>query len=192
MKASNMISSIHLVVPAVAIVLLNIGCGRDRDVADDEPSYADLVVIYNAEMEGLDRLENKKNELIATHEKQLQPSGDDAVKALTDVLSAANEAYRGSDSDEALDPQAALDQAAEKVEKAQEVASQLLESLTQPVETQPVETQPAENGGVQDTVETDPRIEDFNRQLEAIEGEIKKQQARVDRAREARDAAEAE
>jgi hypothetical protein len=187
-----MISSIHLVVPAVAIVLLNIGCGRDRDVADDEPSYADLVVIYNAEMEGLDRLENKKNELIATHEKQLQPSGDDAVKALTDVLSAANEAYRGSDSDEALDPQAALDQAAEKVEKAQEVASQLLESLTQPVETQPVETQPAENGGVQDTVETDPRIEDFNRQLEAIEGEIKKQQARVDRAREARDAAEAE
>jgi len=191
-KASNMISSIHLVVPAVAIVLLNIGCGRDRDVADDEPSYADLVVIYNAEMEGLDRLENKKNELIATHEKQLQPSGDDAVKALTDVLSAANEAYRGSDSDEALDPQAALDQAAEKVEKAQEVASQLLESLTQPVETQPVETQPAENGGVQDTVETDPRIEDFNRQLEAIEGEIKKQQARVDRAREARDAAEAE
>ena len=182
-----MISSIHLVVPAVAIVLLNIGCGRDRDVADDEPSYADLVVIYNAEMEGLDRLENKKNELIATHEKQLQPSGDDAVKALTDVLSAANEAYRGSDSDEALDPQAALDQAAEKVEKAQEVASQLLESLTQPVETQP-----AENGGVQDTVETDPRIEDFNRQLEAIEGEIKKQQARVDRAREARDAAEAE
>jgi len=182
-----MISSIHLVVPAVAIVLLNIGCGRDRDVADDEPSYADLVVIYNAEMEGLDRLENKKNELIATHEKQLQPSGDDAVKALTDVLSAANEAYRGSDSDEALDPQAALDRAAEKVEKAQEVASQLLESLTQPVETQP-----AENGGVQDTVETDPRIEDFNRQLEAIEEEIKKQQARVDRAREARDAAEAE
>ena len=177
MKALSTQLRSYLVLVVAGFTVVTTGCA---DVADSEPSYADLVVIYKTELESLDRLEKKKEDLIAKHEAQLRPSPDDAVQALTDVLTSASDLVREVDPDAVLDPNAALDQAIESAQKQQDVVSQLFDSVTQP---------PADESEEEVARRAEITAE-FEKQLAALDEEIEKQNQRVERARKARDAAE--
>ena len=166
----------YLVLAVAGITVTTIGCATDN-----EPTYADLVAIYNAELSALDRLEKKKQELIANHEAQLRPSSDDAMQVLSDVLTtAASEFTREADPDAGLDPNAALDQAVENAQNTKDVFSQLLDSVTQP---------PADESEEDEARRTEMTAE-YEKQLAALDEEIEKQKQRVERARQARDDAE--
>ena len=175
MKALSTQLQSYLVLAVAGFTVVTIGCATDN-----EPSYADLVAIHNAELSALDRLERQKQELIANHEAQLRPSPEDAVQALTDVLTTAGELTREVDPDAVLDPNAALDQAIESAQKQQDVVSQLFDSVTQP---------PADESEEEVARRTEITAE-FDKQLAALDEEIEKQKQRVERARNARDAAE--
>ncbi len=162
-----------------ALILLGVGCTAEKAVPENKPSYADLVVTYNAEMESLDRLERKRKDLIAEYEQRSQPRPDDAVKALTDALNAATTSS-GDGAAAPADPQAVLDQAVQNAEKAQQVASDLLKATTQHAHP------PAEG----QTPEQKASAEEFQGQLAQLDQEIAQQRVRVERARQARDAAE--
>ena len=177
MKALSIQLRSYLVLVVAGFTVVTTGCA---DVADSEPSYADLVAIHNAELSALDRLEKKKQELIANHEAQLRPSSEDAVKALADVLTTAGELTREVDPGVPLDPNAALDQAIESAQKQQDVVSQLFDSVTQP---------PADESEEEVARRAEITAE-FEKQLAALDEEIEKQNQRVERARKARDAAE--
>lgn len=166
----------HLVMAFIVVVVA--GCGGD--VADNQPTYADLVVIYNAELETLDRLEKKKQELIEKHEAQQRPSAEDAVKALGDVLTTASELTREVDPDATFDPEAALDRAVDNAQNAQEVVSQLFDSVNQ---------DPSDESEADAAKRTEATAA-YEQQLAALNEEIEKQTKRVERARQARDAAE--
>ena len=73
----------------------------------------------------------------------------------------------------------ALDQAVENAEKAQEVAAQLLKTMTSAAQ--------ADRDAAGQQI---PYSEEFQQQLAAIDKEIEEQKARVERARQARDVAE--
>ena len=137
---------------AVSVFVCLIGCSEPAP-EESGPSYADLVTVYNAELQSLDRLERKREELMAKHEAALKPS---------------------------TDPNELLDRAVEHAEKAQDLTSRLLESVSSAAE--PTEEE------IQKRAEL---TEQFERELAAIDEQIVEQKARVDRAREARDAAEA-
>jgi hypothetical protein len=164
---------------AAVLILLHVGCTAEKPVRENQPSYADLVVTYNAEMESLDRLERKRKELVADYEQKQRPNPEDAVKALTDALNSATTSG-GEGTAAPADPQAILDQAVQNAEKAQQVASDLLKATTQPA------TEPAAG----ETPEQQASSEEFQRQLAQLDQEIAKQRERVERARQARDAAE--
>jgi septal ring factor EnvC (AmiA/AmiB activator) len=150
------------------------GCAGS--IANPQPSYADLVVTYNAEQETLDRLVRQRAELIANYERQMAPDTDQAIRALTDVLNSAAGAGRDVAADAAGDPYAALDQAVASAEKTQEVTAQLLDSARQATR--------------EEAAATAEYPEELQKKLAALDEEIAAQQARVDRARAARDAAE--
>ena len=175
----NPVTKLPAPIALAAIAVVTIGCGGE--VAEDKPTYADLVVIYNAELEALDRLEKQKQDLIAKSAAELRPSPEDAVQALGDALTAASELTRDVDSDTALDPQAALDRAVENAQSAQDAVSQLLDSVNQPSSAE------SEEEAARRTKIT----AELNQQLAALDEEIAKQKQRVERARQARDAAEA-
>lgn len=174
MKSPHRESFIRLYLLASAMILMNVGCGPGE--VDSEPSYADLVVIYNAELGSLDRLEKKRSELIATYEKQHRPDADHAIEAISAALSSTTAENREAGG--ALDPQAVLDQAVENAEKTQQVVSQLLDVVATQAE------------GGEAAAQEVPYSEEFKLELAALDEEIEKQQARVERARQARDAAE--
>ena len=176
-KGSLMRSAIFFALLAGATTLLNIGCGP----VEKRPSYADLVVIYNAELAALDRLERKKADLIVDFEKQLAPKVDDALQALSDVLSTAAAANRDGTAFDATDPNDMLDQAIENAAKMQQATSQLLEVAAGQASGETAEQATAES----------LYSEELKAQLAALDEEIAEQQARVDRARLARNAAEA-
>ncbi len=166
----------YLVLAVAGITVTTIGCATDN-----EPTYADLVAIYNAELSALDRLEKKKQELIANHEAQLRPSSDDAMQVLSDVLTtAASELTREVNPDAGLDPNAALDQAVENAQNTQDVFSQLLDSVAEP---------PAEESE-EDAARRTEMTAEYEKQLAALDEEIETQKQRVERARQARDDAE--
>ncbi len=162
-----------------ALTLASAGCTTEKAVPDNKPSYADLVVTYNAEMETLDRLEKKRKDLITEYEQKSRPSPDDAVKAITDALNSATTSGDGSAAPPA-DPQAMLDQAVHNAEKAQQVASDLLKAAGKSEES-------GEDGKA---AKPTPYPEELQRQLDKLDKEIAKQKERVERARRARDAAE--
>lgn len=165
---------------AFVLLPLCLGCGPGGGAAESQPSYADLVVTYNAELETLDRLEKKRADLIAEYERQRRPDAEKAVQALTDVLNSAAGGTAENDSGEPLDPNAALDRAVASAEKAQQASSQLLETALQ-----------ASGAGRGDTApQNEAYPEELERELAALDEEIEKQKARVERARQARDAAE--
>ena len=162
---------------ASALILPNVGCGTSENAA--KPSYADLVVIYNAELATLDRLEAKKAKLIEDFEKQHQPNAEDALQAITGALNSANETEEQQTAANELSPKDDLDRAVENAERMQEATSQLLAAAEQAN---------AANGALGSA--SVPYSEELTAQLAALDQEIAEQQARVDRAREARDAAE--
>jgi hypothetical protein len=169
--------SICLLAVLAAIVLS--GCGGGS-APNNQPSYADLVVTYNAELETLERLERQRGELVSEFERQLMPSTEDAVKALSDVLGAAAGGNR-PDSGEPLTPDRALDLAVESAERTGQATTQLLEAATQASQTPDAELTP----------EQVQLKETFEKELAALDEQIEEQKARVERARQARDAAEA-
>jgi hypothetical protein len=144
------------------------------------PSYADLVTIFNAELQAMDRLERKREALIANHEAALGPSVEDAAQAIDALLSSANEAGKQLGLDGATDPNELLDRAVAHAEKTHDLTSGLLESVRSA--TEPTEEE------VQKQAEL---TKQFERDLAAIDKQIVEQKARVERARKARDAAEA-
>ena len=96
---------------SLTLIVALFGCGQEVAEQDSSPSYADLVSIYNNELAALDRLEKKREELLARHEEQLSPSPEDALKALGDVLNSAVTSESQLESDADFDPNAMLDRA---------------------------------------------------------------------------------
>jgi hypothetical protein len=167
-------SVIRFTLVAAAITLANVGCGP---VVEEGPSYADLVVTYNAELETLDRLEKKRSEMVANYERTLRPSAEDALQALGDVFNTRRAADPYAEEGLAADPHDMLDQAVASAANVDEATSQLLAAAAQ------------QTGADRESLEAQ-YSEEFKQQLAAIDEEIAKQQQRVDRARKARDAAE--
>jgi hypothetical protein len=163
-----------------ASMLLHVGCTAEKAVPENKPSYADLVVTYNAEMETLDRLERKRKDLVAEYQQRSRPSPDDAVKAITDALNSATAKSDDGTTAAPADPQAVLDQTEQNTKKVSQAVSDLWKAATQPTDT------PPEN----QTPEQKAAAEEFQRQLAQLDQEIAKQRERVERARQARDAAE--
>lgn len=177
MKAARRSAVLFALLALVAPAAIVAAGGCSGSIANPQPSYAELAVTYNAELETLERLERKRAELIADYERQMAPDADQAIRALTDVLNSAGEAGRLAAADTAGDPNAALDQAISSAENTQDVTSQLLESALQTTRT--------------DAPQTVTYPPELQKQLDALDQEIEEQRARVERARAARDAAEA-
>jgi hypothetical protein len=153
------------------------GCQPTVRVKEDEPSYAELVEIYNLELETLDRLEKKRQDLIDAHTVSANSSGEEALKVLGGVLgSVAGDQGEGA-ADVPADPQDALDQAIANAEKVEDIASQMLETTTRAL---------ADEG--EETLQLD---EETKAELEKLDQDIAQQKERVERARQERDAAEA-
>lgn len=190
----HMIRNIECSKLVAAAVLVLIGCSQPA-VAPG-PSYADLVVTYNAELDALDRLETRREKLAAEFAAAMNPPSDSgALGQLGGLLEAAKElqSEAGGIDPSTVDPNALLDQLTERNEEAGDLAGQLLEGLaggnkTDGEETdaaaakQPTEAEAAELAEVR---------ANFEPQLAKLDKEITAQKARVERAKVARDAAEA-
>ena len=161
---------------AVAVLCFCIGCSSSKEEPkSDEPTYAELVVIHNGELQALDRLERKRKELVTEYEAKHRPEGEVTLKSVADLISSAGAASKEGSAAPSTDPNVALDQAVENAEKAQQATSKLIETMAQ-----------AGGEGEGQVVYS----EEFQKQLADLDAEIAAQQARVDRARQARDAAE--
>ena len=72
------------------LILIHAGCGPTDITISKKPSYADLVVTYNAEVETLDRLEEKRTAAIAEYFSQAQgkaiESAVQSIKSGTKVI----------------------------------------------------------------------------------------------------------
>ena len=158
------------------------GCGKPA-VEENGPSYAELVVTYNAELAMLDRLEKKKEELIRKHQSGLRPASADSLRALEGLLGSASELNTPLDPNDITGVEGLLDRVADRMQTAHDVAGQLADAVA------------SESGEKTKTPEEVQRNKEltgqFNKELTAIDKEIVAQKARVERAREARDAAEA-
>ena len=164
---------------AVSSILCLVGCGGPS-AEEKGPSYAELVTIYNAELQSLDRLERKREELVTKHEASLGPSAADATKAIDALLSSASEAGKQLDMNGVADSNELLDRAVEHAEKTQDITTELLKSVSSAAEPTEEEVQKQAK-----------QTQQYERDLAAIDKQIAEQKARVERALEARDAAEA-
>ncbi|MBN1853544.1 MAG: hypothetical protein JW829_12505 [Pirellulales bacterium] len=144
------------------------------------PSLADLISIYNAELAALDRLEQKRAELVKAYQSELLPTNEDAAKLIGNVLQGAVEAGKTLDLNEMADPNKALDLAVDHAQKTQDTMGQLLQNLNP--EAKPDEKEIQRRAKI---------TEKFEAELAAIDKEIEAQKERVEQARKARDAAEA-
>ncbi len=142
-----------------------VGCGPTEINVTKKSSYADLVVIYNAEVQAMDNLEAKRKILIAEYSEKAQT---DAIKAaMNSIESVAKSASASS-------PNNALDQAV----AAAEAQSQLLKKLE-------------DSRGASSSNANSEFPEELKRKLSELDDAIAKQKERVERARIARDAEEA-
>ncbi len=136
-----------------------IGCEPAEITIKKKESYADLVVIYNAEVQALERLENKRKEIFTLIANKSQ---EDAVKAIAGSLGSLG---AGSTSG---NPNDALDKAVAAAEAQAKLLNQAANSSSQPAMS-----------------------EEDKAKLAEIDTEIAKQKERVEKAKAARDAAEA-
>jgi hypothetical protein len=136
-----------------------VGCEPAEITIKKKESYADLVVIYNAEVQSLERLENKRKEVLASIASRNQ---EDAVKALAGSLGSLGAGATSGNPNDALD----------KAVAAAEAQAKLL-------------NQAANNSSQASMSEEDKA------KLAEIDAEIAKQRERVEKAKAARDAAEA-
>jgi hypothetical protein len=158
-------SSFAALISLCTLVAVLVGCGTTELKFTKKPSYADLVVTYNAELETLEKLEAKREKLVADHLSQTQQA---AIKA------AVNSIQSGEAQAIPSDPNAALDRAVAAAEMQAQLQSGLSESLGLSSESGAAPKYP----------------EALQRQLAGLDAEIADQQARVQRAKAARDAAQ--
>ncbi len=155
------------------------GCSGPS-VEEKGPSYAELVTIYNAELQTLDRLERKREELVTKHGASLGPSAADATKAIDALLSSASEAGKSLDLKGVTDSNELLDRAVEHAEKTQGIANELLKSVSSAAEP------------TEEEVQKQAKLtQQFERDLATLDKQITEQKVRVERAQKARDTAEA-
>ncbi len=149
-----------------AVVIANAGCGPTDITFTKKPSYADLVVIYNAEVETLDNLDEKRKSLIADYFSQEQRNS----------MKAAVESIKSGDANRVpSNPNQALDQAVVAAEMQAQLQSGLMEGLG-------LSTDSAES--------TDDYPEKLKAKLTEVDAEIASQKERVQRAKDARNAAQ--
>ena len=148
---------------------------------EKKPSYADLVVIYNAEAETLERLERKRDDMVAKYEQTLSPTGEEALEALSGLIGGINNAAGNAPNLEATDPNERLDQAIATAENMNDQAEALIEAVKQS------QSQPADRATIEAMYS-----DEFKAKLAELDAEIDAQRERVEKARAARDAAEAQ
>jgi hypothetical protein len=163
----------HVAVAATIFLVASVGCQTE----EAGPSYADLVMIYNSEAEALDRLEAKRAARVAEYEATLAPSGDAALAALGQLLGDVKENPPADLS--TADPDELLDNAIANAENLDAKTNELLEAAAQS------EGKPMDRGAIEAMYS-----EEFKAELATLDAEIATQQARVDKARANRDAAE--
>ncbi len=118
----------HGLWPAVVLCVSVVGC--NQSVVDPGPSYSELLVTYNAELEALDRLEVKREKLIKEYAVASTPNASvDTLSQLEGLLKSVNDLKDGTNLDTTSDPNALLDNLTERSGEAQELASQLLGEL---------------------------------------------------------------
>lgn len=164
---------------AVALTLVAVavlGC----ETAEQKPSYADLVVIYNAESETLERLERKRSDMIAEFEATLRPTENEALEALAGILGGVGEATGDPVKLDATDPNELLDQAIANAESMESQTEALLEAAAKQSGRQP-----ADRAAIEAMYS-----DEFRARVAEIDAEIASQRKRVEKARAARDAAE--
>ncbi len=138
------------------------GCGPTDITFTKKSSYADLVVTYNAELETLEKLEVKRKAVISDYFGQAQGKA---------IQAAVNSIGTGDGKKMPTNPNQALDQAV----AAAELQAGLLEGL----------------GVASDSAESAADYpEELKVKLADLDTEIAEQKQRVQRAKDARDAAE--
>ncbi len=180
MRAKINGSTAALALVVSGLLWITPGCGSPAAVQPAAPSYAELVTIYNAELASLDRLERKRVDLVDRHEAALQPTVEDATAALGALLTSATEAGNQLDLGNSGDPNDLLDAAVAHAEATQGIAAEALAAAS-------ATNEPSEEKAQQNAELT----KQFEAELAALDVEIAEQKSRVDRARAARDAAEA-
>lgn len=176
--------SVHWRIGWPAIVLCISMCGCMQSDVESGPSYAELLVIYNAELESLDRLETKRDELVKEYAAATAPTFD-PLKDIEGLLKSAKELKDSTNLDTKSDPNEVLDELAADSEEAQEIAGQLLEGLLAG------ESKASPQPTPEEAVAITEQKTAFDAKLAALDEEISKQKERVERARQARDVAEA-
>ncbi len=147
------------------LTLIAVGCGPTEITFTKKSSYADLVVIYNAEVQALESLQGKLKSLKAEY---LEKAQAEALKSMMSSLESAGKQTIPSNPNDALD----------RAISAAEAQADLLKKL----DTASGSKSPTANSEYP---------EEWKRKLADLDAEIAAQQERVNRAREARDAAEA-
>jgi len=143
-------------------VICGFGCEPAEITITKKSSYADLLVTYNAEVETLDNLEEKRKKLLAEHAEKAQL---DAFKSALGSLESIGKPNTPSSPNDALDLAVA---AAEGQAKA-------LEQARKSTNAQPALAD---------------YPQELKQKLSELDAEIVKQKERVERARKNRDAAE--
>lgn len=142
------------------------GCGPTEITFTKKSSYADLVVTYNAEVETLEKLEAKRKTLIADYFSQAQ---EKAIRAAVSSIESGDARMIPSNPNQALDRAVA----------AAEMQAQLQSGLMGGLGSEPDSEEAAAN-----------YPEELKRKLTDVDTEISDQKERVQRAKEARDAAQ--
>ena len=151
--------------------------------AEQKPSYADLVAIYGSETQELDRLQRKRAEMVAEYEATLQPSGEEALEALTGLIGGlGDDAAAEAEGLDTADPNELLDRAIANAENLDSQADALIDAVASSAGKAPSDRAAIEA----------MYSEEFKAKLAKLDAEIEAQSQRVDKARAARDAAEAE
>ena len=168
---------------ALAVCVSIVGCEAE---VDPRPSYGELVVTYNAELDSLDRLEAKREELIAEYAAATAPNESaNTLAQLEGLLDSAKELKDAANEDTNSDPDSQLDGLIKRGGEAEKIAEQLLDGiLTGDGSSVDVEPTPEEAAAAAE------RKEAFEKELAELDAEILKQKDRVERARQARDEAE--
>ncbi len=151
--------------------------------AKHKASYADLVGIYTNEAQELDRLQRKRADMVAEYEETLRPSKEEALEALTGLIGGlGNDAAAGAEGLDTPDPNELLDRAVGSLEEMNAQKESLAEAVANATGRAPSD---------RTTIEA-MYSEEFKAKLAELDAEIEAQSKRVDKARAARDAADAE
>ena len=166
----------------LAAASLLMGC---EEAVAPGPSYAELVVTYNAELETLERLEAKHEKLAAELVSATKVKSGKSIPDLEGLLESAKELKEGA-KELPSDPEALLDHITEGGGEAHELAGQLLDGLLGGGQGQAekVEATPEE---IAAAAERKAKLET---ELAKLDEELAKQRERVERARDARDVAD--